>query len=75
LPQGTVLFEVGDKIGHVYFPHSGVISLVVTLTSGETIETGMIGRDSLLGGSSALHKPFAHFGRLQHRISFDPGPA
>jgi CRP-like cAMP-binding protein len=55
LPQGTVLFEVGDKIGHVYFPHSGVISLVVTLRSGETIETGMIGRDSLLGGSSALH--------------------
>ena len=31
-----------------------VISLVVNLASGETIETGMIGRDSLLGGSSAL---------------------
>jgi CRP-like cAMP-binding protein len=49
-----VLFEVGDEIDRVYFPHTGVISLVVNLASGEMIETGMVGRDSLLGGSSAL---------------------
>jgi CRP-like cAMP-binding protein len=55
LQQGTVLSEVRDEIDCVYFPHTGVVSLVVTLGSGETIETGMIGRDSLLGGSSALH--------------------
>ncbi len=54
LPHETVLFDVGDEIDQVYFPHIGVISLVVNLASGETIETGMIGRDSLLGGSSAL---------------------
>jgi CRP-like cAMP-binding protein len=54
LHQGTVLFDVGDEITRVYFPHIGVISLVVGLASGEMIETGMVGRDSLVGGSSAL---------------------
>jgi CRP-like cAMP-binding protein len=54
LHQGTALFDAGDEITCVYFPHIGVVSLVVNLATGETIETGMIGRDSLVGGSSAL---------------------
>jgi CRP-like cAMP-binding protein len=40
----TVLFEAGDKIDRVYFPHSGIISLVVELAGGETVEAAMIGR-------------------------------
>jgi CRP-like cAMP-binding protein len=55
LPQGMVLFEVGDPITQVYFPHSGVVSLVVPLESGETIESAMIGRESLVGGSAGLN--------------------
>jgi CRP-like cAMP-binding protein len=54
LVHETVLFEAGDKIDRVYFPHSGIISLVVSLASGEAIEAAMIGRDSVYGGSSAL---------------------
>jgi CRP-like cAMP-binding protein len=54
LDHETVLFEAGESIKRVYFPHIGVISLVVDLASGETVETGMVGRDSLVGGSSAL---------------------
>jgi CRP-like cAMP-binding protein len=55
LPQGRVLYEVGDAIAQVYFPHSGVVSLVVPLESGETIESAMIGRESLVGGSAGLN--------------------
>jgi len=33
----------------------GVVSLVVPLESGETIESAMIGRESLVGGSAALN--------------------
>jgi CRP-like cAMP-binding protein len=55
LPQGTVLFEVGDAIEQVHFPHRGVVSLVVPLESGETIETAMIGRESLVGASAGLN--------------------
>ncbi len=54
LHQGTVLFEAGDEMTRVYFPHIGVVSLVVNLATGEMIETGMVGRDSLVGASSAL---------------------
>ena len=54
LPQETVLFEVGSDIKQVYFPHSGVVSLVVPLASGELIESAMIGRDGLVGGAHAL---------------------
>ena len=32
-PQGAVLFEVGAAIQQVYFPHSGIVSLVVELAS------------------------------------------
>jgi CRP-like cAMP-binding protein len=55
LQQGTVLFRRGDIIDPVYFPCNGIISLVVELTRGPTIETAMIGRDSLCGGASALN--------------------
>jgi CRP-like cAMP-binding protein len=50
----TVLVSAGEKITEVYFPHSGVISLVVHLADGGTIEAAMIGRDSVFGGVAAL---------------------
>ena len=55
LPQGDILFDVGDPILQVYFPHSGIVSLVVSLATGETIESAMIGRESLVGGSAGLN--------------------
>ncbi len=54
LVHEAILFEAGDPIEHVFFPDSGIISLVVGLAGGELIEAAMIGRDSMLGGSSAL---------------------
>jgi CRP-like cAMP-binding protein len=54
LVHEAILFETGDPVNRVYFPHSGVISLVVDLAGGEMIEAAMIGRDSIVGASSAL---------------------
>jgi CRP-like cAMP-binding protein len=54
LPQEMVLFEAGSVITRVIFPHSGVVSLVVELASGEMIEAAMIGREGVVGGLSAL---------------------
>lgn len=50
----TVLVRVGEKLTHVYFPHSGVISLVIRMTEGETVEAAMVGKDSVYGASAAL---------------------
>jgi len=51
---GQVLAEAGRPLKLVYFPHDGIISSMVSLGQGETIEVAMIGRDSLFGGSAAL---------------------
>jgi CRP-like cAMP-binding protein len=54
LPQESVLVETGETLGRAYFPHRGVISLVVELARGEHVQVAMIGRDSLLGTLSAM---------------------
>jgi CRP-like cAMP-binding protein len=54
LGDGDVLAETGSPIRRVYFPHSGVISLVVELSGGNTIETATVGWDSVIGAASAL---------------------
>src|SRR3954464_14256423 len=45
LQQGRILFDAGDTINHVFFPTGAVVSLVVALQSGETVEAAMVGRD------------------------------
>ena len=56
--QGTVLAEVGDEIDQIYFPVSGMISLMIILKEGKAIETATIGRNGVFGASAAfgLHK-------------------
>jgi CRP-like cAMP-binding protein len=49
-----MLFEAGDAIDQVYFPHKGIVSIVAELTTGEMIETAMIGSEGVVGGLSAL---------------------
>jgi CRP-like cAMP-binding protein len=54
LPQKTVLYETGATIKAVYFPTTAVVSLVVTLASGEMTEAAMVGKDGAVGIASAL---------------------
>jgi CRP-like cAMP-binding protein len=54
LRHGEVFAKAGGTVRGVYFPDSGVISLVVELNVGEMIETAMVGRDGVLNASSAL---------------------
>jgi CRP-like cAMP-binding protein len=50
LAPETILFDAGDIVQRVYFPHAGVISLVVPLESGEMIHAASVGRESMVGG-------------------------
>ena len=54
LVHEDLLFDAGDTLDWVYFPQSGVISLVVDLADGQRIEAAMVGRDSVVGASAAL---------------------
>jgi hypothetical protein len=51
LKLGDVLSEAGGVIKRVYFPNSGVISLIVELSSGRMIETAMVGCDGVLNAA------------------------
>ena len=54
LKFGDVIAEAGSPIRQVYFPYSGVISLVVELDVGAMIETAMVGHDGVLNAAPAL---------------------
>jgi CRP-like cAMP-binding protein len=43
LAQGSVLLEAGNEFDQVYFPHTGMISLLVVLKDGKSIETATVG--------------------------------
>jgi CRP-like cAMP-binding protein len=54
LAAADVVAEPHQRIQRVYFPHSGIISCIVELSDGSTIETGMVGNDGVFGASQAL---------------------
>ena len=54
LTLGDVLAVAGGPLTRVYFPNDGVISLVVRLRDGGTVEAGMVGRLTVFGAAVAL---------------------
>ena len=54
LQQKTVLYDAGDPVKTVYFPINAVVSLVVSLATGELTEAAMVGKDGAVGMASAL---------------------
>jgi CRP-like cAMP-binding protein len=49
LPIRQVLYETDTPIAHVYFPVSGVMSLVISLKGGESVEVATIGNEGMVG--------------------------
>jgi CRP-like cAMP-binding protein len=54
MAQGTLLFNAGDKIDHIFFPLSGMISLLVVLKNGNAVETATVGREGVVGAMAGL---------------------
>jgi CRP-like cAMP-binding protein len=54
LTDRAVLIEVGQSAKRVYFPHSGIISLVAIFSNGQSVDLAMIGRDSVCGVAAVL---------------------
>ncbi len=49
LERGRLLYDPGDRIDTIYFPHDGVISLMTLMENGAAIESAAIGREGALG--------------------------
>lgn len=54
LERGRLLYDPGDPIDHVYFPHDGVISLMTLMENGQAIESTTIGPEGALGLMAAV---------------------
>lgn len=54
LERGRLLYDPGDPIDVVYFPHDGVISLMTLMDNGAAIESTTIGPEGALGLMAAV---------------------
>lgn len=53
LPAGTVLYEPGAPLTHVYFLQSGMVSLIAVMQDGRSVETMTIGREGVIATSAS----------------------
>src|SRR5262249_19769403 len=49
LAQGTSIFAPDEPIDRVYFPETGMVSMLVVIGKGDVVETAIAGREGALG--------------------------
>ena len=49
MPLGEVLYESGEKLQHVYFPTTSIVSLQFVLEDGASAEIAVVGNEGILG--------------------------
>jgi CRP-like cAMP-binding protein len=49
VPTGTPLLSVGARISHVYFPLTGVLSIILGTLSGNRVEALTVGNEGMVG--------------------------
>jgi CRP-like cAMP-binding protein len=54
LPLKQVLYNRGESIEYVYFPHRAIVSLVSTPEEGSNIEVGLVGNEGMVGIPAVL---------------------
>ncbi len=51
LPLGSVLYEAGGTLSHVYFPTTAIVSLLYVLENGASAEIAVVGNEGIVGVS------------------------
>ena len=54
IEQGELLEERGRRAEAVYFPQSGMVSLIVEMPEDQTVEVGVVGTESAIGITAGL---------------------
>jgi CRP-like cAMP-binding protein len=49
MPLGQVVYESGDRLDHVYFPTTAIISLLYVMEDGASAEIAIVGNEGLVG--------------------------
>lgn len=78
LTPASILFEAGQPIGHVVFPLTGIVSLIVTSEDGSDVEVatigneGVVGLGGLLAGDVSFSRQVVQLAGQAVRIARDP---
>jgi CRP-like cAMP-binding protein len=51
MPLGSVLYESGGTLSHVYFPTTAIVSLLYVMENGASAEIAVVGNEGLVGVS------------------------
>jgi CRP-like cAMP-binding protein len=49
LPLGMALYESGDKLNHVFFPTTAIVSLLYVMENGASAEIAVVGNEGIVG--------------------------
>jgi CRP-like cAMP-binding protein len=49
LPLGTVIYESGEAMSHVYFPTTAIVSLLYVMEEGASAEIAVVGYEGIVG--------------------------
>jgi hypothetical protein len=49
LPLGTVLYESGRTLTHVFFPTTAIVSMLYVMKNGASAEIAVVGNEGLVG--------------------------
>ena len=49
MPLGSVLYESGDTLSHVYFPTTAIVSLLYVMADGASAEIAVVGNEGVVG--------------------------
>jgi CRP-like cAMP-binding protein len=49
LPLGEALYESGDRLSHVYFPTTAIVSLLYVMENGASAEIAVVGNEGIVG--------------------------
>src|SRR5882762_3095711 len=49
MPLGRVLYESGNKLTHVYFPSTSIVSLLYVMEDGASAEIAVVGHEGIVG--------------------------
>ena len=74
LPLGAVLYEAGNRLSHVYFPTTAIVSLICVMDNGATTEIAIVGNDGVvgvalfMGGESTTSRAVVQSAGLGYRL-------
>jgi CRP-like cAMP-binding protein len=74
MPLGTVLYESGTTLDHLYFPTTAIVSMLYVMEDGESAEVAIVGNDGLvgiglfMGGGSTPSRALVQNGGLGYRL-------